>query len=343
MSTSHKDAHTNDNNMHEVKGFPSALIGYFYQKTIRGVSEWVRSFRLPNAISAANGYDAPPTEVDLDVYAIESPELDINGIVWQSGTTVRFTFSAGYDSALYAVNSFLTISGEDSFPVHDGVWVITTVNASYLEVTNAGVTDGASDVASGSAAEGYVTHEDFDPENLANSQSIPRQGIVKYDNNVDLWFGNAFQEGDEYYNEELKNKVVHDGVNTVANAQLKQVTSSLSAAQLLAGTQVEIVPSPGAGYAIEVHSLSVDYTHNGTSYDVGKVIQARIDTASVDQFATGNILIGVVSVFVKGIKGISIAFSSLIADKSLKIGADAASTVGNGTAEVYTTYRLIKV
>ena len=168
---------------------------------------------IPNSISIINGYKAPLTEVNGDVYVIESPELDVNGIVWQSGTTVRFTFTSGYDSSIYSTSSFLQISGETTKTIHNGVWLITTVNASYLEVTNLSVTDGTDDVASSSPSLGYVTHQDFDPESLSSNQSIPRIGQVRYYSNSDLWFGDLFQEGDCYYNEQTKSISCYNGVN----------------------------------------------------------------------------------------------------------------------------------
>ena len=185
--------------MHEVKGFPSAAVNYAYKKNIRGASEWQRTARQENILGTQNGYATPTTEVNGNVYLIESPELDINGIVWQSGTTVRFTFSAGY-SDIYAVNNYLQISGAANAK-HNGVFLITAKSGSALDVTISAVTDGADDVVSGSPAVGYVTHQNFDPENLSNGQSIPRLGFVRYFSDVDLWYGDALVKGDEWYNE----------------------------------------------------------------------------------------------------------------------------------------------
>ena len=196
---SHQFAHLDDRNMHEVKGFPSASINYAYKKNTRGVSEWQRVARQENILGSQNGYATPTTEVDGDVYLIESPELDVNGLVWQSGTTVRITFSAGY-SNIYAIGNYLQVSGAVNAK-HNGVFVITAVNASYLDVTISAITDATDDVASGSTATSYVTHQNFDPESLSNGQSIPRLGMVKYFSDIDLWFGDALVKGDEWYNE----------------------------------------------------------------------------------------------------------------------------------------------
>lgn len=234
--TQHRNAHNSDANMHEVKGFPSASKGYSYAKNIQGVSEWQRNFRQPNAKNLINGYEVPTTEVDGDVYAVTAPELDVNAITWQSGTTVRYTFTSGYTSTLYATGSYLQVSGEVTKTVHNGVFVITTVNASYLEVTNALVTDATDDVASASAALGYVTHEDFDPENNGNGQSIPRNGLVKYFGTPDLWYGDDFQEGDEYYNETLNSKESFNGTAVINNVGYKVYSAFINQSSTSAPT-----------------------------------------------------------------------------------------------------------
>lgn len=224
--TEHKNAHLSTENMHEVKGFPSAPAGTSTRKSINGQSEFLRDSKLPNAIDIINGYEAPTTENEGDIYVIESPEIDIDGIVWQSGNIVRFTFSAGYDNALYSANSFLQVSGETTKAVHNGVWKITAVNVSYLEVTNIDVIDGTDDVVSSSPASAYVSHQDYDPEKLSNDQSIPIVGQVRYYVNSDLWFGNAFKEGDCYYNE--SNKIIECFDGESISPSLKIVTSSVT-------------------------------------------------------------------------------------------------------------------
>lgn len=338
--TSHRNAHNSTANMHEAKGFPSALNGYSYRKNIQGVSEWKRDFRRPNALNLINGYEAPATEVDGDVYAISSPELDINAIVWQNGTTVRFTFTSGFDDTLYSVNSFLQISGETGEIVHNGVWVITAVVTTYLEVTNASVTDGANDVASSSPATGYVTHEDYDPENLSNGQTIPMNGLVRYYGTPDLWWGDLFQNGDEYYNEATQSMDLFNGSDVLSSPQLFSAKVSMTVADLLAATSVEIVPAPGAGKAIELISMAVDYTFVSAAYDTAVSIDCITDTASALQGATASILNVGSSVFVRATL-VASAATGLVADKGLTVKSNTGSGAGDGTAEVYITYRKI--
>ena len=343
----HKNAHLLDINMHEVKGFPSASNHYSYRKSIKGASQWQRDYRLPNVLGQLNGYSAATTEVDGDYYAITAPEFDINNINWQSGTTVRFTFTSGYDSSLYATSSYLQVSG-CATAVHNGVWVITAVNASYLEVTNASVTD-ATDDETGSAGVGYVTHQSYDPENLGNAQSIPRQGIVYYDGTADLWYGDSFTQGDTFFDVSTLKLASFNGTDIIDEGGILSKKITLTAAQLLAATQVTIEEAAGVGYIIEPISCIVDYTHVTTDYDTGQDIQILNDTASkailtttLNGAGTNGVLNQTASSF-SSMKAIdSVLVTQYITNKALVIKANASSGSGDGTAIAYVTYRIIK-
>lgn len=341
--TQHRNAHLDDNNMHEVKGFPSASNGYSYRKNMNGRSAWLRDFRLPNVISQGVGYTAAPTEVDGDIYAITSPELNIDGIVWQSATTVRFTFTSGYDSTLYSTGSYLQVTGsETDYAVHNGVWVITTVNASYLEITNASITDGTNDVPSSASSVGYVSHESFDPENLANGQSIPRQGLVYHDGDLDLWFGMAFETGDRFYNVDNNSFGFYNGTSIERQTEPITVEVPLTATQILNSTAVDAVDAQGADKVIVVTSYAVKYTHVTTAYDVGLRLNLFTDTASSAQWLSQAIL-GTASSSFSVSRQNNTATTHLVANKKLTVVADGTSTVGDGTAIAYITYYILKI
>jgi len=248
--TEHRNAHLSTDNMHEVKGFPNASNGYSYRKGINGLSSWLRDKQQPNALGRINGYEAPTTEIEGDIYTIESPELDVNAITWQSATTVRFTFTTGYTSTLYAVNSYLQISGA-LFENHNGIHLITTVNASYLEVTIALIVDATDDDAAGSPAVGYVTHEDFDPESLSNNQSIPRVGQVKYYGTADLWFGDASLVGDSFYNVTTKKLETYNGTNFTSSL-IKNSRFVFSAGKAVASDEIIYVDSSGGIFDLDM-------------------------------------------------------------------------------------------
>ena len=271
-SNEHKNAHSDDDNMHEVKGFPSASNNNFYLRDLRGRSTFQRSYRLENALASVNGYDTPTTEVNLDVYIVESLALDCNAITWQSGTTVRFTFTSGYTN-IYATGNYLQVADAANV-VHNGVFLISAINASYLEVTIADVTDATDDVASGSTGNAYVTHEDYDPENLANGQSIPRQGMVKYYSDVDLWFGDAFQTGDEIFNVATGSYVNYEGSAVATTPQILLFERSLTPTEIksMNTTPIELIATPGAGKAIVVKTAVGFLDHAGSDYAAGGVV-----------------------------------------------------------------------
>lgn len=282
----HKNAHLSTENMHEVKGFPSASLNSFYQKGINGQSEFIRNSRLPNALASINGYEAPPTEVDGDIYVIESPELDVNRLSWQSGNTVRISFSAGYDSTLYAVNSYLTLSGEVDKPIHNGVWLITTIETTYIEVINTGVSNAENDVAASSPSVGYVTHEDFDPYDLAGGRVIPRIGQVRYYSNNDLWHGDSFEAGDCYYNIAIGSILCYNG-SVFTSPLIKTSVTKTGTYTVLNSDQRIYVDSNGGAFTV---TLEASPTLNRELEIIDSVGSCGTNNVTVD--GNGNNIIG---------------------------------------------------
>lgn len=346
--TEHRNAHLDDNNMHEVKGFTNASNNYAYKRSIRGAGDWERVYRHSNVTLITTGYTAPPSETDGVVYVIESPELDVNAITWQSGTTVRFTFTSGYDSSLYSTSSYLQVSGAANSK-HNGQFVITTVNASYLEVTITDVTDATDDVASSSPATGYVTHQNYDPENEANGNTIPMNGFVKYYSDVDLWYGDSLIEGDEFYNIDTKKVHTYNGTDLLDEGGIFSTSISLNSTQIRSGSGVEIVSAKGTDYLIEPISAICNYTHISTDYDVGVNLLIYTITGSTNLFTTpldgsaNGVLQATASSFSKFINVSNALGAQFVQNKGIYVKADGTSTVGDGTATIYLTYRIIKI
>lgn len=281
--TEHRNQHLNDAAMHEVKGFPSAQNGYAYIKNIRGASEWRRVARQENVIASINGYDAPLTEVNNDVYKIESPLLEIANIAWQSVTTVRFTFDSGYTN-IYATGNYLQISGATN-DIHNGVWLISAINASYLEITNENVTD-ATDDETASPSTGYVSHEDYDPENLANSQSIPRLGLVKYNEQADLWFGDVLQTGDEYYELATESiKVLKSDGDVGSSGAIEQIIN-VSAAEIVTLFSVgKTLATCGSDEFIEYRGAVLVYDYGTAAYTSGGEVAVYFSGGTIASFS----------------------------------------------------------
>lgn len=340
--TEHRNQHLRDEGMHEVKGFPSASIGYAYKKGIRGISEWSRVARQENVIATVTGYAAPLTEVDGDVYSIESPLLQIANINWQSGTTVRFTFDSGY-SNIYAVGNYLQISGE-TIENHNGVWVITAVNASYLEVTNENITDATDDVT-GSAATGYVSHQDYDPESLLNSQSIPRLGIVKYNATADLWYGDEFQIGDEYFElstDSVKTLKSNGEVNS--SSVITEVISIAKSDIIKLNTTPKVLVTCNSDEYIEVLTSSLVYDYADAGYGAGASVYLKYDggvsityaISAANSFGSTSDTINIAPV-------LGAAFAA-IAGASVQLYSSVDFTAGsaNGVGRLHITYKIHK-
>lgn len=122
-------------------------------------------------------------------------------------------------------------------------------------------------------------------------------------------------------------------------------TLSLSSTDIKNATTIpiQIVAAPGSGYAIEVVSASVSYTYGGTAFDANSGITLLTETAASTNY--------------QAISGLNISTAnssritrfaiqattgnSLIDNKALDISTQSDSTVGNGTAKVYLSYRII--
>jgi len=125
---------------------------------------------------------------------------------------------------------------------------------------------------------------------------------------------------------------------------IKNVTVSLSAAQILNGDSVpiEAISAQGAGTAIEVISSVLNYTHVGVSYDIAT--QFEITSGSVSQFVDSNtpvLLQGTSDAIVICEHELSGGSSQLYENQPIMIHIDNDSTVGDGTAIFYITYRII--
>lgn len=133
-----------------------------------------------------------------------------------------------------------------------------------------------------------------------------------------------------------------DLIDTLTGAGIYFGSKSLTAAQIktLNSVPITLVAAPGAGYAVEVTSGWVDYTYGGTPFTSNQ-FWLKTDTASLPQRLDGGVLPNATSVFVELSPYTSGTTTQIVNNKALNISADADSAVGNGTAKVYFTYRII--
>ena len=138
--------------------------------------------------------------------------------------------------------------------------------------------------------------------------------------------------------------IVDGVVQSMADVDLtiKSTTVSLSAANLLSGSAIDVpgADAPGVGFALRVIDMSVSYIFNTAAFDVGVRIDAITDTAATRQFQSSNVLALEASRFV-GCRQSKATGIQLVENKKLTVQANAASTSGDSTAVVYITYKTI--
>jgi len=135
------------------------------------------------------------------------------------------------------------------------------------------------------------------------------------------------------------------GTKWIAKGQVNQETVyhaelSLSAAQIktLNSVPVQIIAAPGVGKAIEVISGSVKYTFVSAAFTSTNLF-LQTDTAASNQGVSGTDFTVGVSQFARVLQNVSV--NTMVENKALKAQADADSAVGDGTAKIYITYRII--
>ena len=183
-------------NLHHPKGFLAAPIGGLAWRDADENIAYPQISHFPSVKDQIDGLSAPPTEVDGDIYLLESASviLDVDTIIFQSGTTVRITFNGSPDLSGLVVNDHarIRLSANAS---NNGTFIITAIDdgSDFIEITNPERTDDTDDEASDSPATTTTTHRDFD--------AVGDTDWVKYFAGEDKWFGITPNVGVSTYNE----------------------------------------------------------------------------------------------------------------------------------------------
>lgn len=147
----HAQMGADDENLHHPKGFLAAPIGGVSWRDADENIAYPQISHFPSALNHVDGLSAPPTEVDGDIYLLQLATviLDVDTIVFQSGTTVRITFNGSPDLSGVAINDHARIRLATNAS-NIGTFIITAVNdgSDFIEITNAARTDGTDDEAS---------------------------------------------------------------------------------------------------------------------------------------------------------------------------------------------------
>ena len=159
VSTQNQDFHSrmdeNSTNMHLPKGMRLAENGTNVVKYASGDVQYIPINPLPAALDFADSSIAPVTEVDGDIYILDTSlsSLTVTDIVWQSGTTVRISFSGSPDLSSTTVEDYFIIStaSNDS---NNGRFILSDVNdgSDFIEIENSSRTDATDDETSISIA-----------------------------------------------------------------------------------------------------------------------------------------------------------------------------------------------
>jgi hypothetical protein len=106
-----------------------------------------------------------------------------------------------------------------------------------------------------------------------------------------------------------------------------------------------LIPSPGAGYYIQVLTASCKVDFNTTAYAGGTTLVIQTDTATRVQHTLNNTLNASLSrISVSTQQGISAAADTqLISNKGIYLQAQTTNpTLGNSDIIIYLTYRIIQ-
>jgi len=143
----------------------------------------------------------------------------------------------------------------------------------------------------------------------------------------------------------------YDGTNLTISGStvgggLKDIKVSLTSDMIYSASTNFIdtgIPQPGANEAIVVTSACARLTTGTTAYDVGGQVSLFISGSSLDQFTTPlNFVNGTTHLFkIMSIVNQASSNISIIPNEKLYIKTDANPTTGDGTIDVYITYKII--
>ena len=108
-------------------------------------------------------------------------------------------------------------------------------------------------------------------------------------------------------------------------------------------TDVLAIPAPPLGFAVEVLSQTIKYNFGTVAFDGSFVsLDTTTDTATSAQFQSSIFFGSPISAFMRG-EGKVASSNQIVENKGVNIAMTGTSTVGDGTIDVYMTYRLIEL
>lgn len=166
--------------------------------------EGLAGFTLLPALNIIDSSIAPPTEADGDIYLLDNAngELEVDSILHQSGTLIRYT-SAGADLSSVSAGDWIRITGSTN-AINDGTFVIKTVNdgSDFIELHNEKRTDATDDEVT-SPAKMSAVFTDYDEAGQGD--------WVRYNSTDDLWYNIPVQKGMRCFNEAANVELQYTG------------------------------------------------------------------------------------------------------------------------------------
>jgi hypothetical protein len=143
--------------------------------------------------------------------------------------------------------------------------------------------------------------------------------------------------GDIVDNTDPTNPIVMDGVKTIKR--------SLTAGQIrgMAASHVSLLPAPGAGKAYQIIAACISFHYGGVSFDHTNSLRVGAVGAATYQIDAKDCFMTTASYFktLPLINNSSAYVTNVVENAALEITSDSTASVGNSTADLYVTYRII--
>lgn len=236
----------------------------------------------------------------------------------------KISYSSSVGLAVLGTNDYLAIT------IAGDIGIGTTNIAAKVQIVDTGV-----QIKTGYDVSNYMS---------ITTNSTGSTVFDLFGTTPEFTFSDAVNVPDEAYgsgwngNLEVPTKnAVYDKIESLGGLQVAKVTLSSANVLALFTTPITLVAAPGAGFAIETLAITIRNNFGTASYSTAGDIVIRNPNGSTTFFVDSIITTGIskISTFAK-------VDGDVIENEALQIRAEASNpTTGDGTFNVYVTYRII--